>query len=78
METAKWIGYILLVIIAAYFGVFAGFMVIISVSRLNWNPGTYEVHPMLWVAYIILSGFFLYIASTALTAARTGKWKWWR
>jgi uncharacterized membrane protein len=76
-NTAKWIGEIVLAVVAAYFGFFIFVYAYAGIGAMSWNPGLYQMHPLVFGASVLGGIALLYLAYIALKSAkRGGEWRW--
>ena len=76
MENAKWFGSIVLTVILGYFGLVCALVAVVGITSLSWNPGQYEMHPLVFMSYVIASIVLLYGSRLLFRFAKSGKWKW--
>lgn len=74
---AKWLGEIALAIISAWLGLSAFAYAYAGINSLSWNPGMYQMHPLVWAGVLIVGIIASYVSYVALKSAkRGGEWKW--
>ena len=77
IDTAKWLGEIALAIICAWLGLGAFAYAFAGLNSLSWNPGAYEMHPLMFAGMLFVGVVASYVSYVAFKSAkRGGEWKW--